>query len=133
MIEKPWLSHYPPEVPHTLDYESIPVQEYLTRAYKKFPTKIAIHFMGRDVTYKELYESSMKFANYLQSLGLQSGERVAIMLPNCPQGVIGYYGILYAGGIVVQTNPLYTEREVAYQLKDSGAKLFWLWTFFTLE
>lgn len=123
MIEKPWLSHYPPEVPHTLDYETIPVQEYLTRAYKKFPAKIAIHFMGRDVTYKELYESSMKFANYLQSLGLQRGDRVAIMLPNCPQGVIGYFGTLYAGGIVVQTNPLYTEREIAYQLKDSGAKI----------
>lgn len=122
MTEKPWLAQYPPEIPHTLDYELIPVQEYLTRAYKKFPTKIAIHFMGRDVSYKELYESSLKFANYLQSIGIQKGDRVAIMLPNCPQGVIGYYGALYAGAIVVQTNPLYTEREIAYQMKDSGAK-----------
>lgn len=123
MTEKPWLAKYPPEIPHTLDYEHIPVQEYLTRAYRKFPTKVAIHFMGRDVSYKELYESSLKFANYLQSIGIQKGDRVAIMLPNCPQGVIGYYGALYAGAIVVQTNPLYTEREIAYQMKDSGAKV----------
>ena len=122
MTAKPWLSQYPPEIPHNLSYESIPVQEYLTRAYQEYPEKVAIHFMGRDMTYRELYESSLKFANYLSSLGIGKGDRVAIMLPNCPQNVIGYYGILYAGGIVVQTNPLYTEREVAYQMKDSGAK-----------
>ncbi|MFX3674540.1 MAG: AMP-binding protein [Paenisporosarcina sp.] len=122
MTAKPWLSQYPPEIPHTLNYESIPVQEYLTRAYHNYPEKIAIHFLGKDVTYRELFESSLKFANYLRSIGIQTGDRVAIMLPNCPQNVIGYYGILFAGGIVVQTNPLYTERELAYQMKDSGAK-----------
>jgi long-chain acyl-CoA synthetase len=122
MTTKPWLAQYPPEIPHTLSYEAIPVQEYLTRAFHDYPEKIAIHFLGKDVTYRELYESSLKFANYLRSLGIQKGDRVAIMLPNCPQNVIGYYGILYAGAIVVQTNPLYTEREIAYQMKDSGAK-----------
>ncbi len=122
MIAKPWLEQYPPEIPHTLTYEPIPVQEYLTRAYENYPEKVAIHFLGTDVTYRELYKSSLKFANYLQSIGIQKGDRVAIMLPNCPQNVIGYYGILFAGGIVVQTNPLYTEREIAYQMKDSGAK-----------
>ncbi|WP_019413170.1 long-chain-fatty-acid--CoA ligase [Paenisporosarcina sp. TG20] len=122
MIKKPWLEQYPPEIPHTLSYEPIPVQEYLTRTYHNSPEKIAIHFLGKDITYKELYESSLKFANYLLSIGIQKGDRVAIMLPNCPQNVIGYYGILYAGAIVVQTNPLYTEREIAYQMKDSGAK-----------
>lgn len=122
MTAKPWLAQYPPEIPHTLSYDPIPVQAYLTHAYRDYPEKIAIHFLGKDITYRELYESSLKFANYLRSLGIQKGDRVAIMLPNCPQNVIGYYGILYAGGIVVQTNPLYTEREIAYQMKDSGAK-----------
>ena len=122
MTEKPWLAHYPPEVPHTLTYPNMPVQEYLTKAYRKFPKKIAIHFMGRELSYEELYQSSMKFANYLQKLGIQKGDRVSIMLPNCPQAVISFYGILYAGGIVVMTNPLYTEREIAYQMKDSGAR-----------
>lgn len=122
MTEKPWLAHYPPEVPHMLTYPNMPVQDYLTKAYRKFPKKIAIHFMGRELSYEELYQSSMKFANYLQKLGIQKGDRVSIMLPNCPQAVISFYGILYAGGVVVMTNPLYTEREIAYQMKDSGAR-----------
>ncbi|TWT08969.1 AMP-binding protein [Planomicrobium sp. CPCC 101079] len=122
MIQKPWLAHYPPEVPHTLSYPSIPVQEYLTQAYEQYPEKVAVHFMGKDLSYRELHESSLKFANYLQKLGIQKGDRVAIMLPNCPQAVISFYGILYAGGVVVMTNPLYTEREIAYQMKDCGAR-----------
>lgn len=122
MTEKPWLAHYPPEIPQTLDYESKPVQDYLTKTFGETPEKTAVHFMGKELTYKELYESSMKFASYLQGLGIQKGDRVAIMLPNSPQAVIGFYGILYAGGVVVMTNPLYTEREIAYQMKNSGAK-----------
>ncbi|AQQ52846.1 long-chain-fatty-acid--CoA ligase [Planococcus lenghuensis] len=123
MIEKPWLSHYPSEIPPTLTYEPIPVQEYLTRTSKKHGSKTAVHFLGKELTYKELHESALKFANYLQSLGVEKGDRVAIMLPNCPQSLIAYYGVLYTGGVVVQTNPLYTEREIAYQMKDSGAKV----------
>ena len=94
----------------------------MTRASKKYPNKTAIHFLGKDISYKEFYESSLKFANYLHSIGIEKGDRVAIMLPNCPQNAIAYYGILYSGAIVVQTNPLYTERELKYQMKDSGAK-----------
>ncbi|RHW33424.1 long-chain fatty acid--CoA ligase [Lysinibacillus yapensis] len=123
MSEKVWLSQYPKEIPHSLTYENEPVQSFLTRSFEKFPNKTAIHFLGREVTYKELYESSLKFANYLKRLGVERGDRVAIMLPNCPQSVIAYYGTLYAGGIVVQTNPLYTERELQYQMADSGAKV----------
>ena len=122
MLEKPWLDLYPPEIPKTLDYERIPLQEYLTRASKKYPNKTAIHFLGKDISFKEFHESSLKFANYLHSIGIVKEDRVAIMLPNCPQGAIAYYGILYSGAIVVQTNPLYTERELEYQMKDSGAK-----------
>ena len=65
----------------------------------------------------------LKFAAYLKELGLKKGDRVAISLPNCPQSVISYFGILIAGGIVVQTNPTYTERELEYQMKDSGSKM----------
>ncbi|CAM5201880.1 Long-chain acyl-CoA synthetase OS=Ureibacillus acetophenoni OX=614649 GN=SAMN05877842_102424 PE=4 SV=1 [Ureibacillus acetophenoni] len=123
MSEKVWLSQYPEEIPTSLTYEEMPIQNLLTRAYEKNPGKIAIHFMGKELNYKELYESSLKFANYLRGLGVEKGDRVAIMLPNCPQAVIAYFGILYAGGIVVQTNPLYTERELQYQMADSGAKV----------
>jgi long-chain acyl-CoA synthetase len=122
MATKPWLDLYPAEISPTLEYERIPLQEYLTRSAKKYPDKIAMHFLGKEITFKEFYDSSKKFANYLQTLGIQRGDRVAIMLPNCPQSAIAYYGTLYAGAIVVQTNPLYTERELKYQMNDSGSK-----------
>ncbi|MGM0844016.1 MAG: long-chain-fatty-acid--CoA ligase [Bacillota bacterium] len=122
-MEKPWLDLYPEEVKPELDYTPTPLQDYLTKAAKLYPDKTAIHFMGKEINYSDLYNSALKFANYLKSLGVEKGDRVAIMLPNTPQAVIGYYGTLYAGGVVVQTNPLYMEREIEYQMKDSGAKV----------
>lgn len=123
MTDKPWLAQYPEEIPASIDYDNIPLQTYLQETGTKHPDKIAIHFMGKDLTYDEVYKSSLKFANYLKKLGIKKGDRVAIMLPNSPQSVIAYYGILFAGGTVVQTNPLYVERELEYQMKDSGAKV----------
>ncbi len=122
MSDKPWHALYPDAIPTHLDYEVKPVHAYLTEASKLYPDKMAIHFMGKEFTYKEIHESSLKMAKYLQDIGIEKDDRVAIMLPNTPASVIAYYGILYAGAIVVQTNPLYTEREIEYQMKDSGAK-----------
>ncbi|PAE42010.1 long-chain-fatty-acid--CoA ligase [Bacillus sp. 7884-1] len=119
---KPWLTSYPEEIPAELEFRKEPVQQYLVDAAKSFPEKTAIHFMGKEMTYKELYHEALSFASYLQQIGIAKGDRVAIMLANTPQSVISYFGILLAGGIVVQTNPLYTERELEYQMKDSGAK-----------
>ncbi|MBM7605694.1 long-chain acyl-CoA synthetase [Metabacillus crassostreae] len=119
-VQKPWLTLYPEEIPHELlldDGKSL--HDYLKQSALEFPTKTAIHFLGKELSYSEVYNQSLKLANYFQSLGLQKDERVSIMLPNCPQAVIAYYGVLLAGGIVVQTNPLYMERELEYQLKDS--------------
>lgn len=121
-MEKPWLKHYPSEIPHTVSYEGITLQQYLIDTAKQYPKKKALYFMGKELTYSQLYKEALKFANYLVEIGLKKGDRVSIMLPNCPQAVIGYYGTLLAGGIVVQTNPLYMERELEYQLSDSGAK-----------
>jgi long-chain acyl-CoA synthetase len=123
MTEKVWLKNYPEEIPHTIEFPEIPLYQFLTDAYNESASKTAIHFMGKELTFKELYESALKFANYLRSLGVEKGDRVAVMLPNCPQAVIAYFGVLYAGGVVVQTNPLYTERELQYQMADSGAKV----------
>ncbi|MEA1853342.1 AMP-binding protein [Cytobacillus sp. FSL W7-1323] len=119
--EKPWLKLYPNEIPSTLAYPEQPVQEFLVAAANEFPEKKAIHFMGKEFTYRYVYESALKVAGYLQSIGITKGDRVAIMLPNTPQSVISYYGVLFAGGVVVQTNPLYMERELEFQMKDSGA------------
>ena len=123
MANKPWLQHYPEEIPSTLTYTNQPVQEYLKKTSEKHPDKIAVHFMGKEFTFQYIYESSLKLASYLQEIGVEKNDRVAIMLPNTPQAVISYYAILMAGGIVVQTNPLYMERELEYQMKDSGAKV----------
>ncbi|MGJ7920484.1 long-chain-fatty-acid--CoA ligase [Neobacillus sp. LXY-4] len=120
---RPWLKSYPKEISANLHYEGFPIQEYLKQAAAEFPEKIAIHFMGKELTYKKIHQEALKFANYLQHLGLEKGDRVAIMLPNTPQSVISYFGTLMAGGVVVQTNPLYTERELAYQMNDSGSKI----------
>lgn len=120
-VLKPWLTLYPSEIPASLAYEPEPVQQYLVHAAKRYPNKTAIHFMGKELTYQQVYDATVTLAGYLQNLGITKGDRVSIMLPNSPQSVISYFAILFAGGIVVQTNPLYTERELEYQMKDSGA------------
>ncbi|KGP73841.1 long-chain-fatty-acid--CoA ligase [Pontibacillus yanchengensis] len=122
-IEKPWSRHYPEQIPASLTYDEKPLQSFLEESAQAYPEKKALHFLGKEITFHELYEQVKAFASYLQKLGLEKGDRVAIMLPNTPQSVISYYGVLMAGGIVVQTNPLYMERELEYQLKDSGAKM----------
>ncbi|WLD95437.1 AMP-binding protein [Alkalihalobacillus sp. AL-G] len=121
-VEKQWLNIYPEEIPHEIDIDDKPLQFYLQEAAKRNPSKPALHFLGLRMTYGEVYESALKMANQLKTLGVNQGDRVAIMLPNSAQSVISYYGVLIAGGIVVQTNPLYTERELEHQLIDSGAK-----------
>lgn len=122
MEEKVWQKQYPDDMPINMEYGTLPLQTYLKNAAESSPQKTAIHFMGKELSYIELYQSALKVANYLLDIGIQKGDRVAIMLPNTPQSVISYYGILFAGGVVVQTNPLYMERELEYQMKDSGAK-----------
>src|SRR5690606_37034808 len=120
--EKPWLKEYPEEIPAALTYSSEPLHHFLRKTAEEFPHKTAIHFMGYEMNYRQLFEMTKKLAGYLQSIGLDKGERVAIMLPNCPQAVISFFAVLMAGGIVVQTNPLYKEKELEQQLRDCGAK-----------
>ncbi|PAE30916.1 long-chain fatty acid--CoA ligase [Paenibacillus sp. 7884-2] len=118
-----WHEHYPSEIPTSLKYEKKALHVYLAESAKAYKEKKALYFMGKELSYHELFLKSKQMANYLQSLGVRKGDKVAIMLPNCPQAVISYYGILMAGGTVVQTNPLYTERELEYQLNDSGTSV----------
>src|SRR5690625_3923471 len=105
--EKPWLQHYPDEIPHTLEYDEIQLYDFLLHTAEKHPEKVALHFLGKEVTFKELLYEAKQMAQFLKENGLQKGDRVASMLPNCPQAVITYYGALLAGGIVVQVNPLF--------------------------
>ncbi len=91
-------------------------------SFTKYADRTAYSFMGKDVSYAETDKQSKAFAAYLQGLGLAKGDRVAAMMPNCPQDPIAVAGILRAGLILVNVNPLYTPRELEHQLKDSGAK-----------
>jgi long-chain acyl-CoA synthetase len=119
---KPWIANYPPETAPSLEYPRVPLTHFLEQSAAEFPDRPALYFMGRRITYRELLAMSYQFANSLIKRGVKKGDRVAVMLPNTPQAVICYYGTLMAGGTVVMTNPLYTERELIHQLNDSGAE-----------
>ncbi|MBR8660156.1 MULTISPECIES: long-chain fatty acid--CoA ligase [Bacillales] len=119
---KPWIANYPPETAPSLEYPRVPLTHFLEQSAAEFPDRPALYFMGRRITYRELLAMSYQFANALIKRGVKKGDRVAVMLPNTPQAVICYYGTLMAGGTVVMTNPLYTERELIHQLNDSGAE-----------
>jgi long-chain acyl-CoA synthetase len=119
---KPWLKNYPEGVPHDVDiseYESL--LDMVEQSFERFPNRRACEYLGKFLTYRELDQHSKHFAAYLQKLGLEPGSRVAIMLPNVMQFQIAMLGILRAGFVVVNVNPLYTSRELEHQLKDSGA------------
>ena len=123
MTERIWLKHYPEGVPADIDASQYPsLVALMDESFKKFADRTAYSFMGKDVSYAETDAQSLALAGYLQSLGLARGDRVAIMMPNVPQYPATVAGILRAGYVVVNVNPLYTARELEHQLKDSGAK-----------
>ncbi len=100
-----------------------PLYAVVTESAKKHPKNVSIHYQGRNFTYSELDDLSSRFASALVSLGVKRGDRVAIFLPNTPQFVFAFFGILKAGAIVVNNNPLYKERELEHQINDSGAEV----------
>jgi len=116
------LKFWPEGVQQIIRYPEISLPQVLRNAAQKFPENSATVFYGARISYKELDSLTDRFATALQGLGVKKGDRVAIFLPNCPQFVIGYYGALRAGAIVVACSPLYKERELEYQLNDSGAE-----------
>ncbi len=123
MTQKPWLSSYPEGVPAEVNvsaYSSL--LALMQDSFKQFGDRPAFHFMGRDLSYSQLDRLSQVFGAYLQSLGLATGDRVAIMLPNVLQYPIAVAAVLRAGFVVVNINPLYTPRELEFQLRDSDAK-----------
>ena len=124
MVNKAWLESYPAGMPAEIDpdrFSSIP--DLLEKAAGKFADKPAFHNLGRSMTYAELERQSRAFAAFLQGLpGMAKGERVAVMMPNLLQYPVALFGILRAGMVVVNVNPLYTPRELEHQLKDSGAR-----------
>ncbi|MBE0619690.1 MAG: long-chain-fatty-acid--CoA ligase [Burkholderiales bacterium] len=122
-MEKIWLKHYPAGVPADIDpdkYQSI--RDLLEECVANFGERPAYYCMGKEITFNELDRMSKAFGAWLQSKGLQKGDRVALMMPNVLQYPVALFGVLRAGMVVVNVNPLYTPRELEHQLKDSGAK-----------
>ncbi len=122
MTDRIWLRHYPEGVPADLDGTAYPsLVALLQECFQKYADRSAFSFLGKDMSFAELGRLSQIFATYLQGLGLQKGDRVALMMPNVPQYPVAVAAILQAGFVVVNVNPLYTPRELQHQLKDSGA------------
>jgi long-chain acyl-CoA synthetase len=122
-MERNWLKNYPEGVAqHVNANEYASLVELLDDSFRKYADLAAYKFMGKDFSYRFVDEMSRAFAAYAQSLGLAQGDRVAIMMPNVPQYPVVVAGLLRAGLVVVNVNPLYTPRELEHQLKDSGAK-----------
>ncbi|PIP90739.1 MAG: long-chain-fatty-acid--CoA ligase [Bdellovibrionales bacterium CG12_big_fil_rev_8_21_14_0_65_38_15] len=123
-MSKPWYSSYESGVPHEIDVTSYSsIVEILEEGFAKYSTLPSFHCMGKSYTYREMDLLSKKFASYLQNdLKLQKGDRVALMMPNILQYPVALFGVLRAGLIAVNVNPLYTARELEHQLKDSGSK-----------
>ncbi len=123
-MEKTWLKQYPAGVPAEINVEQYAsLVALLDESFKKFGARVAYKFMGKSITFAQVDDASRAMAAYLQTLGLDKGDRVAIMLPNVPQYPVAVSAIVRAGYVVVNVNPLYTPRELEHQLKDSGAKV----------
>lgn len=131
-MDKPWFEHYDEGMPPTLDYPRIPLDRFLADSAAKHPNQTATIFgamvgsrlMDAKLTYGQLDYAVNRFAAGLQESGVEKGERVAIMLPNCPQFIIAAYATWRIGGVVVCCNPLYVPREIEHLVNDSGAKTF---------
>ncbi len=117
MNDRPWIAHYDKGVPATMDYPKEPLFHFLEESAQKYPDRACTIFKGAVISYKEMNEQSDRIAAALVDMGVKKGDRVGIFMPNTPQFVMAYFGILKAGGVVIATNPLYTPPEIAYQAR----------------
>ncbi|MFZ5817267.1 MAG: long-chain-fatty-acid--CoA ligase [Bacillota bacterium] len=131
-MERPYLRNYPEGVRWEIDFPEVPVYQMLFDQVAKVPDRTALIFLGKRISYRELGEMIDRFAAALQRrFAIQKGDRVGIILPNCPQNVIATVACQRIGAVPVQFNPMYVAREIEYQVKDSGCRvmitldLFW--------
>lgn len=123
MDHRPWHDYYDEGIPTSLTYPAVPIFHFLEESAKKYPDKPCTIFKGAEISYKEMSSITDQLAAALVDLGVKKGDRVGILIPNTPQFVMAYFAVLKAGGVVVATNPQYTEREIKHQANDSGMKL----------
>ena len=130
MNDRPWVKNYDKGVPATIEYPKGPVFQFLDNAAQKYPDHACTIFKGAEISYKEMNAITDRIAGALAAMGVKKGDRVGIFMPNTPQFVMAYFGILKAGGVVVATNPLYTPPEIEHQANDSGVEVMFVMTNF---
>jgi len=125
--DRPWLSSYGEGVPHDIAEPTETLVDMIWASTRTYRQGVALEFFGATTTYGELREEIARVANGLSKLGVGHGDRVAIVLPNCPEHIVAFYAVLRLGAIVVEHNPLYTDRELRHQFDDHGAKVAIAW------
>lgn len=130
MDSKLWQRKYDKGVPATIEYPKAPLFHFLEDAAQKYPDRACTIFKGAVVTYKEMNAITDSIAAALADMGVKKGDRVGMFMPNTPQFVMAYFGILKAGGVVVATNPLYTAPEIEHQASDAGIEVMFVMTNF---
>ena len=120
---QPWQAHYAHPTPWDTDFPPLSVPQLFADSAARFGDRPLVDFMGRQFTYRDLYQEALAFAAGLQQLGIAKGDRVGLFLPNVPLYVSAYYGAMIAGATVVNFSPLYTAAELAAQVADSGTRL----------
>src|SRR5690625_848912 len=120
--DRPWTRNYQPGVPAEIDLPKTSLVEMSQEAIRRGGDAVALEFFGRETSYSALGDQIARAAEGLRQLGVKAGDRVALILPNCPQHVIAFYAILRLGAVVVEHNPLYTARELRHLFEDQDRK-----------
>src|SRR5437016_11409953 len=130
-LDKPWFARWPADLPRSLTYPDVPVQDLLRRTAGQHGERPAVRFYGKTLTYRDLDAAVDRFAAGLRAIGVRAGDRVSLLLPNTPHFMVAFFAVLRAGAIVVQTNPILTPRELEVLWNDAGLEtgvaldLFW--------
>ncbi|MBH0054725.1 MULTISPECIES: long-chain-fatty-acid--CoA ligase [unclassified Salinibacterium] len=127
LSDRPWLTSYADGVPQEIPLPDGSLYDLVEATIAEYPRSVALEFFGKETTYEELGDQIDRAAEGLRLLGVQKGDRVALVLPNCPQHVAAFYAVLRLGAIVVEHNPLYTARELRHQFEDHGARVVIAW------
>ena len=120
---RPWLASYPAGVPADFASPDVPLTRLLDDAAASFPSRTALAFLGLTLTYRELRDAADHLASGLAGLGVRKGDRVSVVLPNCPQHVLTVFAVLRLGGVVVEHDPLAPAAELHAQLADCGSRI----------
>jgi long-chain acyl-CoA synthetase len=121
--KRPWLVHYGENIPYTIAIPRVPLTQLLHSSVRRFPRHVALVFEGNKISYQRLNQDANRFANMLLSMGIQPGDRVMLLLPNTPQLVISFFGVLKAGAVAVFTLPTTQPSELIDQVQDSGSQV----------